>query len=124
MRFQKNPSNARLFALRNGASQIAIDEPSCERIRPCERLLVEVVRNKLAGIVSSGPQFNMDEEAPALDEVAESIGDALRKLNGDGLYLYAQPQLDGPFGDNPADGEGEATHTVMIRAIRAQQATA
>jgi hypothetical protein len=124
MKFQKDPSRARMIALLSGASQVAIDEISCEGIGARERHLVEAVRDELADIVRAAHHSEVGEEAPALDEIAERIGGALRRLNSQGLYLYAQPRLDGPIGAMSEHGGGQETHTVLIRAIRAQQAAA
>ncbi len=113
-----------MIALLSGASQVAIDEISCEGIGARERHLVEAVRDELADIVRAAHHSEVGEEAPALDEIAERIGGALRKLNSRELYLYAQPRLDGPVGARSEHGGGQGTHTVLIRAIRAQQAAA
>jgi hypothetical protein len=124
MKFQQDPSRERMIALSSGASQVAIDEISCNGIDRGDRRHVETVRSELASIVCSGDHSGVSEEAPELDEVAVRIGTALRELNSGGLYLCAESQLDGPISLVAADGEDRRTHTVLIRAIAAQRAAA
>jgi hypothetical protein len=124
MKFQRDPSRARIISLLSGASHVAVDEVSCSGISEGDRLHVETVRDELASIVSSGNHSGVSEVAPKLDEIAVRIGTALRELNSQGLYLCAEPQLDGPIRLIPADGEGRRTHTVVIKAIIAQRAAA
>jgi hypothetical protein len=112
-----------MISLLSGASHVAVDEVSCNGISEGDRLHVETVRDELASIVSSG-NSGVSEVAPKLDEIAVRIGTALRELNSEGLYLCAEPQLDGPIRLVPADGEGRRTHTVVIKAIIAQRAAA
>lgn len=124
MKFQKDPSRARIIALLSGASRIAVDEVTCNGISEADRLHVETVRDELASIVSSDNHAGMTEAAPELDEIAVRVGSALRELNSRGLYLCAETQLDGPISLVPADGEGRRTHTVLIKAIIAERAAA
>jgi hypothetical protein len=126
MKFQRDPSRARMIELVTGSSEVAIDEASCTEmgVDADERRLVETVRRELAGLIGSGHHSETGEGAHALDAVAQRIGGALRSLNSGGLYLYAQQRHGGPIRAIATQGGGPGTHTVVIRAIRAQQAAA
>jgi hypothetical protein len=124
MKFQKDPSRARMIALLSGASHVAVDEVTCNGISEADRLHVETVRDELASIVGSGTHSGVSQVAPELDEIAVRVGTALRELNSRGLYLCAETQFDGPISLVATDGNGRRTHTVLIKAIIAQRAAA
>jgi hypothetical protein len=122
MKFQKDPSRARMISLLSGASQVAVDEVTCNGIGVADRLHVETIRDELASIVGSGNHSGVSEVAPELDEIAVRIGSALRELNSRGLYLCAETQFDGPTSLVATDDNGRRTHTVVIKAVIAQRA--
>jgi hypothetical protein len=134
MKFQRNPTHARLLALLAAASHVAIDDTIWEGIDadPDEQALVEAVRDELAtviGVVRHSPAgADKPADVPALDEAAQRIGGLLRRLNGRGLYLQAEQRSDG---DGEAAGcgvyardRGVGASTIVLRAIRAERAAA
>ncbi len=130
MKFQRNPSRARLLELVMAASRVGIDDPSCQAtgVDADERFLVESVRDELATVIGTVRHSATGAEeltdATVLDEAAQRIGGLLRRLNARGLYLHAEQRgaIDGDAiparaGDAPDHGLGAST--VILCAIRA-----
>ena len=131
MKFQRNPSRARLLELVMAASQVAIDDFSCRAtgVDADERSLVESVRDELATVIGTVRHSPTGAEeltdATVLDEAVQRIGGLLRRLNARGLYLHAEQRgdLDGDAmraraGD--ARDHGLGASTVILCAIRAR----
>jgi hypothetical protein len=130
MKFQRNPSRARLLELVMAASRVAIDDPSCQAtgVDADERILIESVRDEVAFVIGAVRHSATDAEEltdAILDEAAQRIGGLLRRLNARGLYLHAEQRgdLDGDAmraraGD--ARDHGLGASTVILCAIRAR----
>lgn len=134
MKFQRNPTHARLLELLAAASHVAIDGAVWQGIDadPDEQALVESVRDELATIIgavrhspASGEELR---DATVLDEAARRIGGSLRRLNARGLYLQAEQRSDSGVAaiscSVHARDRSVGTSTVVLRAIRAQKAAA
>jgi hypothetical protein len=111
MKFQRNPSRARLLELVGAASRVAIDDPSCRAtgVDADERILIESVRDELATAIGavrhSATGAKELTDATVLDEAAQRIGGLLRRLNARGLYLHAEQRATStaaPSGREPA----------------------
>jgi hypothetical protein len=134
MKFQRNPTHARLLELLMAASRVAIDGAGCEAIGvdSDEQVLVESVRDELATVIGAvwhSPAGAEElSDATVLDEAAQRIGGLLRRLNARGLYLQAEQRSDSEIGaaqcDVHAGDRGVGPSTVVLRAIRAEKAAA
>jgi hypothetical protein len=134
MKFQRNPTHARLLDLLASANHVAIDHAGCQAVGvdTDEQTLVESVRDELATVIGAGWHSPAGAEelsdASFLDEAAQRIGGLLRRLNARGLYLQAEQQSDSEIGaaqrDVHARDRGVGTSTVVLRAIRAEKAAA
>jgi hypothetical protein len=134
MKFQRNPTHARLLELLMAASRVAIDGAGCEAIGVDSdaQVLVESVRDELATVIGAvwhSPAGAEElSDATVLDEAAQRIGGLLRRLNARGLYLQAEQRSDSEIGatqpDIHARNRDVGTLTVVLRAIRAEKAAA
>ncbi len=131
MKFQRNPSRARLLELVMAAGRVAIDDPSCQAtgVDADERILIESVRDELATVIGAVRHSATGAEeltdATVLDEAAQRIGGLLRRLNARGLYLHAEQRGDIDSGTiraraGDARDHGLGAPTVTLCAIRAQ----
>jgi hypothetical protein len=134
MKFQRNPTHARLLELLAAANHVAIDGAGCQAIGvdTDAQALVESVRDELATVISAIWHSPAGAEelfnTTVLDEAAQRIGGLLRRLNARGLYLQAEQRSDSEIGaaqrDVHAGDRGVGTSTVVLRAIRAEKAAA
>jgi hypothetical protein len=131
MKFQRNPSHARLLELVMAATRVAIDDPSCRAtsVDADERILIESVRDELAIVIGTVRHSATGAEeltdATILDEAAQRIGGLLRRLNARGLYLHAEQCGDIDSGtirarSGDARDHGLGAPTVTLCAIRAR----
>jgi hypothetical protein len=134
MKFQRNPTHARLLELLAAANHVAIDDADCQAvgIDTGEQALVESVRDELATVIGAGWNSPAGAEelfdTTVLDEAAQRIGGLLRRLNARGLYLQAEQRSDSEIRASQRDvharDRGVGTSTVVLRAIRAENAAA
>jgi hypothetical protein len=131
MKFQRNPSRARLLELAMAASRVAIDDRSCQAtgVDADERILIESVRDELAIVIGAVQHSATGAEdltdATVLGEAAQRIGGLLRRLNARGLYLHAEQRGDIDNGTiraraGDARDHGLSASTVILCAIRAR----
>jgi hypothetical protein len=134
MKFQRNPTHARLLELLAAANHVAIDGAGCQAIGvdTDAQALVESVRDELATVIGAGWNSPAGAEelfdTTVLDEAAQRIGGLLRRLNARGLYLQAEQRSDSEISATQrhvhAQDRGVGTSTVVLRAIRAEKAAA